>query len=124
MNNAGKSSRGRIDQISDDDPSERSFADEYCVAYATVRHAMALLREHEIIVTVHGRGACVKPSGSGNIRAESSDIPVPVGGSRGTPVARTARVTLFARWAGHPGADCGAVVATSRGFGAGHRVTV
>ena len=37
-------------------PSERSFAEEYGVAYTTVRHAMAVLRDREVIVTVHGRG--------------------------------------------------------------------
>jgi DNA-binding GntR family transcriptional regulator len=42
-------------------PSERSFAEEYGVAYTTVRHAMAVLRERGIIVTVHGRGTYVKP---------------------------------------------------------------
>ena len=42
-------------------PSERSFAEEYGVAYTTVRHAMAVLREREIIITVHGRGTYVKP---------------------------------------------------------------
>ena len=42
-------------------PSERSFAEEYGVAYTTVRHAMALLRERGIIVTVHGRGTFVTP---------------------------------------------------------------
>jgi phosphate transport system protein len=35
--------------------SERSLAEEYEVAYTTVRHAMAVLRERGIIVTVHGR---------------------------------------------------------------------
>ena len=40
-------------------PSERSFAEEYEVAYTTVRHAMAVLRERGIIVTVHGRGTFV-----------------------------------------------------------------
>jgi GntR family transcriptional regulator len=47
-------------------PSERSFADEYGVAYTTVRHAMAVLREREVIVTVHGRGTYVKPQRSGD----------------------------------------------------------
>jgi GntR family transcriptional regulator len=42
-------------------PGERSFAEEYGVAYTTVRHAMALLRERGIIVTVHGRGTFVTP---------------------------------------------------------------
>ena len=42
-------------------PSERSFAEEYGVAYTTVRHAMAVLRERGIIVTVHGRGTYVNP---------------------------------------------------------------
>ena len=47
-------------------PSERSFADEYGVAYTTVRHAMAVLRERGVIVTVHGRGTYVKPQKSGD----------------------------------------------------------
>jgi GntR family transcriptional regulator len=47
-------------------PSERSFAEEYGVAYTTVRHAMAVLREREVIITVHGRGTYVKPQRSGD----------------------------------------------------------
>jgi DNA-binding GntR family transcriptional regulator len=42
-------------------PSERDLAEEYGVAYTTVRHAMAILRDREVIVTVHGRGTYVKP---------------------------------------------------------------
>ena len=42
-------------------PSERSFAEEYRVAYTSARHAMAILRERGLIVTVHGRGTFVKP---------------------------------------------------------------
>jgi GntR family transcriptional regulator len=45
-------------------PSERSFAEEYGVAFTTVRHAMAVLRDREVIVTVHGRGTYVKPQKS------------------------------------------------------------
>ena len=45
-------------------PSERSIAEEYGVAYTTVRHAMAVLRERGLIVTVHGRGTFVKPPGN------------------------------------------------------------
>jgi GntR family transcriptional regulator len=47
-------------------PSERSLADEYGVAYTTVRHAMEVLREREVIVTVHGRGTYVKSQRSGD----------------------------------------------------------
>ena len=47
-------------------PSERSFAEEYGVAYTTVRHAMAVLRERGVIVTVHGRGTYVKSAKSGD----------------------------------------------------------
>jgi GntR family transcriptional regulator len=43
-------------------PSERSFAEEYGVAYTTVRHAMKVLRERGLIITVHGRGTFVKPA--------------------------------------------------------------
>lgn len=46
-------------------PGERSFAEEYGVAYTTVRHAMAVLRERGIIVTVHGRGTFVNPQEQG-----------------------------------------------------------
>ena len=42
-------------------PSERSFTEEYGVAYTTVRHAMAVLRERGIIRTAHGRGTFVTP---------------------------------------------------------------
>ena len=37
-------------------PAERSLAEEYGCAYTTVRHAMDVLRERGLIVTVHGRG--------------------------------------------------------------------
>jgi DNA-binding GntR family transcriptional regulator len=37
-------------------PAERALADEYGVAYVTVRHAMQVLREQGLIVTIHGRG--------------------------------------------------------------------
>jgi GntR family transcriptional regulator len=47
-------------------PGERSFAEEYGVAYTTVRHAMAVLRERGIIVTVHGRGTFVTPREPGH----------------------------------------------------------
>jgi GntR family transcriptional regulator len=50
-------------------PSERSFAEEYGVAYTTVRHAMAVLRERGIIITAHGRGTFVTPRQSGNAHA-------------------------------------------------------
>ena len=47
-------------------PSERSLAEEYGVAYTTVRHAMAVLRERGTIVTAHGRGTFVTPRKSGS----------------------------------------------------------
>ena len=47
-------------------PSERSFADEYGVAYTTVRHSMAVLRERGVIVTAHGRGTFVTRRDSGS----------------------------------------------------------
>jgi GntR family transcriptional regulator len=50
-------------------PSERSLAGEYEVAYSTVRHAMKVLRERGLIVTVHGRGTYVTPPGSGGAPA-------------------------------------------------------
>lgn len=43
-------------------PAERAFADEYQVAYTTVRHAMQVLRDRGMIVTIHGRGTFVAAS--------------------------------------------------------------
>ncbi len=43
-------------------PAERALAEEYECAYTTVRHAMKILRERELIVTVHGRGTFVAAS--------------------------------------------------------------
>lgn len=43
-------------------PAERDLADEYGVAYTTVRRAMQVLRERGLVVTVHGRGTFVAAS--------------------------------------------------------------
>ena len=42
-------------------PAERELAEEYSVAYTTVRHAMEVLRERGLIITRHGRGTFVRP---------------------------------------------------------------
>jgi DNA-binding GntR family transcriptional regulator len=52
--------RIRIGEITIKLPSERALAEEYGCAYATVRHAMDLLREQGLIVTRHGRGTFVR----------------------------------------------------------------
>ncbi|MBB4935338.1 DNA-binding GntR family transcriptional regulator [Lipingzhangella halophila] len=44
-------------------PSERVLAEEYGVAYLTVRRAMQELRERGLIVTVHGKGTFVAEPG-------------------------------------------------------------
>jgi GntR family transcriptional regulator len=43
-------------------PAERALAEEYEVSYVTVRHAMKILRESGLIVTIHGRGTFVASS--------------------------------------------------------------
>ncbi len=43
-------------------PAERMLAVEYEAAYTTVRHAMQVLRERGLIVTIHGRGTFVAES--------------------------------------------------------------
>jgi len=40
-------------------PSERDLAEDYGVAYGTVRRAMEVLRERGLVVSVHGRGTFV-----------------------------------------------------------------
>jgi GntR family transcriptional regulator len=42
-------------------PAERELAEDYGVAYTTVRRAMEILRERGLIITRHGRGTFVKP---------------------------------------------------------------
>ena len=37
-------------------PSERALAQEFGVSYMTARHAIAILRERGLIVSIHGRG--------------------------------------------------------------------
>jgi DNA-binding GntR family transcriptional regulator len=43
-------------------PAERDLAQEYGVAYQTVRHSMAVLRERGLIITRQGRGTFVDPA--------------------------------------------------------------
>ena len=51
-------------------PSERDLAEEYGVAYQTVRHAMKLLRERGLIITRQGRGTFV--AGARSVRPDDS----------------------------------------------------
>jgi GntR family transcriptional regulator len=43
--------------------SERALADYYGRSYQTVRRAMEVLRERELITTIHGRGTFVTERG-------------------------------------------------------------
>lgn len=45
-------------------PAERDMAEQYGVAYLTVRRAMRELRERRLIQTVIGRGTFVAPPGA------------------------------------------------------------
>lgn len=49
-------------QITGQLPAERDLASQLGVAYQTVRHGIALLRERGVIITRHGRGSFVTPS--------------------------------------------------------------
>lgn len=40
-------------------PAERELAEQYGVAYHTVRRAMVVLRERQLVQSVHGRGTFV-----------------------------------------------------------------
>jgi len=53
--------RIEVGEITHKLPAERALAEEYGVAYQTVRHAMAVLRERGLIVTRQGRGTFVNP---------------------------------------------------------------
>jgi DNA-binding GntR family transcriptional regulator len=43
-------------------PSERDLAEDYGVAYTTVRRAMEILRDRGLIITRHGRGTFINPN--------------------------------------------------------------
>ena len=47
-------------------PSERDLAEEFEVSYITVRHAMAILRDLGLIVSIHGRGTFNASAFAGN----------------------------------------------------------
>ncbi len=47
-------------------PAERALAEEFGVSYITVRHAIAILRERAVIVSIHGRGTFVASALAGN----------------------------------------------------------
>lgn len=49
-------------EISSRLPAERELARQLGVAYQTVRHGIALLRQRGIVITRHGRGNFVTPS--------------------------------------------------------------
>ncbi len=40
-------------------PAERDLAGEFGVSYITVRHAIAILRDRGLIISIHGRGTYV-----------------------------------------------------------------
>jgi GntR family transcriptional regulator len=42
-------------------PGERELAEQYAVAYTTIRRAMEVLRDRGVIVTRQGRGTFVNP---------------------------------------------------------------
>jgi GntR family transcriptional regulator len=47
-------------------PGELDLAREFGVSYTTLRHAMAILRERDLIVSIHGRGTFAAPEPAGN----------------------------------------------------------
>lgn len=56
--------RIRDGELSSRMPGERSLADEYGVAYTTVRHAFDLLRDQGVIRTAGTRGSIIQPEES------------------------------------------------------------
>lgn len=50
-------------------PSQLHLAEEFGVSHVTVRHAIAILRERGLIVSIHGRGTSIA---SGSARKSTS----------------------------------------------------
>ena len=53
-------------------PGERDLAEEFGVSYITARHAIAILRERGLIVSIHGRGTFVASTLAGNPTATTA----------------------------------------------------
>lgn len=73
--------------------SERDLAVEFGVSYLTVRHAKAVLREHGLIVSIHGRGTYIIPGRQPPGKAEGQgclDRPGRHAQSSGNPPRRRA----------------------------------
>jgi GntR family transcriptional regulator len=47
-------------------PSERDLAEEFGVSCITVRHATAILRDRDLITSIHGRGTYVAAALTGS----------------------------------------------------------
>jgi len=54
--------RIEVGEITHKLPAERDLAQEYGVAYQTVRHSMKVLRDRGLIITRQGRGTFVAPA--------------------------------------------------------------
>jgi GntR family transcriptional regulator len=54
--------RIEVGEITHKLPAERDLAQEYGVAYQTVRHSMQILRDRGLIITRQGRGTFVAPA--------------------------------------------------------------
>jgi GntR family transcriptional regulator len=54
--------RIEVGEITHKLPAERDLAQEYGVAYQTVRHSMQVLRDRGLIITRQGRGTFVAPA--------------------------------------------------------------
>jgi GntR family transcriptional regulator len=62
---------GDLQQPDSELPSETTLIHAYGVARGTVRHAIAVLRDRDLVVTVQGRGTCVR----GATRQRSTPMP-------------------------------------------------
>ena len=73
-------------------PSERHLAEEFGVSYITMRHAMAILRERGLIVSIHGRGTF-----NSSALTEDPTDPLPTGGIQLLLLNRHGQVLLSKR---------------------------
>ena len=67
--------RIKAGEIANKLPAERHLAEEYGVAYQTVRHSMQILRDRGLIITRQGRGTFVNPAGHPDAAAGRADAP-------------------------------------------------
>lgn len=74
-------------------PRELDLAEEFSVSYPTVRHAMAILRERGLVVSIHGRGTFIAPHDTADAARHAAVTPTSPNSATSPPTMPASRQT-------------------------------